>query len=66
MQPLTHWYQVRCLVETPFLVRVGEILCGQVELVGNKRQSYDVNITLTLNGEVKGRNTLDLKNPFFR
>jgi len=64
-EPLTHWYQVRCLIETPFFVRQGQKLKGRVELISNKRQSYDVYLELETD-EGKITNTLDLKNPYFR
>lgn len=76
-EPLTHWYQVRCLLEKPILCRQGGVLKGHVILTANKRQSYDVEIVLQCEGVVPGgdgsvpavqvsRNTLDLKNPCFR
>ncbi|XP_050308720.1 histone-arginine methyltransferase CARMER [Anthonomus grandis grandis] len=64
-EPLTHWYQVRCLLEQPLLLKQGQVLTGTVLLVANKRQSYDVTIELTAGGQTS-RNTLDLKNPYFR
>ncbi|CAG2113695.1 unnamed protein product [Medioppia subpectinata] len=68
-QPLTHWYQVRCLVDTPLFVQRGQTLTGRVVLSSNKRQSYNVDIELSV--ENFGRidrvsNSLDLKNPYFR
>jgi histone-arginine methyltransferase CARM1 len=34
---LTHWYQVRCLLETPIFVKQGQLLTGTVLLLANKR-----------------------------
>ncbi|XP_065293409.1 histone-arginine methyltransferase CARMER isoform X9 [Dermacentor albipictus] len=65
-QPLTHWYQVRCLLESPLFVQRGQRLGGRVVLRSNRRQSYDVDIELELEGGVRASNSLDLKNPFFR
>ncbi|KAG8185825.1 hypothetical protein JTE90_024802 [Oedothorax gibbosus] len=66
-QPLTHWYQVRCLLETPLFAQRGQTVSGKVVLNSNKRQSYDVDIELMVEGSnMFAFNTLDLKNPFFR
>uniref|UniRef100_A0A8C6Y429 type I protein arginine methyltransferase n=1 Tax=Naja naja TaxID=35670 RepID=A0A8C6Y429_NAJNA len=43
-EPLTHWYQVRCLFQTPLFAKEGETLSGEVLFVANKRQSYDIQI----------------------
>lgn len=52
-------------MEKPFFVKQGQKLTGRVELMSNKRQSYDVLLELDNEGE-KITNTLDLKNPYFR
>jgi len=66
-EPLTHWYQVRCLLQTPVLVKEGQTLVGKVKLTSNARQSYDVDIEMSIPGTTnKSVNCLDLKNPFFR
>ncbi|KAK4475415.1 hypothetical protein MN116_002471 [Schistosoma mekongi] len=66
-EPLTHWYQVRCLLGTPLFVQEGQSLDGRVLMRANSRQSYDVQIELIVPGsETKIVNSLDLKNPHFR
>ncbi|CAH8682597.1 unnamed protein product [Schistosoma rodhaini] len=66
-EPLTHWYQVRCLLGTPLFVQEGQSLSGRVVMHANSRQSYDVQIELIVPGsETKIVNSLDLKNPHFR
>ncbi|XP_051972704.1 histone-arginine methyltransferase CARM1 isoform X2 [Xyrauchen texanus] len=66
-EPLTHWYQVRCLLQTPLFAKKGQTLSGHVLLIANKRQSYDIHISAVVDQSgFKSGNTLDLKNPFFR
>ncbi|CDS36985.1 histone arginine methyltransferase CARMER [Echinococcus multilocularis] len=66
-EPLTHWYQVRCLLGTALFVQEGQILTGHVKMVANTRQSYDVEIELVVpDSDTKITNHLDLKNPHFR
>nr|CAH8876114.1 unnamed protein product [Trichobilharzia regenti] len=66
-EPLTHWYQVRCLLGTPLFVQEGQTLTGRVLMHANTRQSYDVQIELIVPGsQTKITNSLDLKNPHFR
>lgn len=66
-QPLTHWYQVRCLIDSPLFVQRGQTLSGRVVLTSNKRQSYNVDIELYVEGiGTRATNSLDLKNPYFR
>ncbi|TRY83240.1 hypothetical protein DNTS_032508 [Danionella cerebrum] len=66
-EPLTHWYQVRCLLQTPLFAKMGQTLSGQVHLIVNKRQSYDIHISAVVDQSgFKSGNMLDLKNPFFR
>ncbi|XP_019908729.2 histone-arginine methyltransferase CARM1 isoform X3 [Esox lucius] len=66
-EPLTHWYQVRCLFQTPLFGKVGQTLSGTVQFIANTRKSYDIHITAVVDQSgFKSGNSLDLKNPFFR
>uniref|UniRef100_A0A3B4XNA4 Histone-arginine methyltransferase CARM1 n=1 Tax=Seriola lalandi dorsalis TaxID=1841481 RepID=A0A3B4XNA4_SERLL len=66
-EPLTRWYQVRCLLQTPLFAKLGQTLSGTVLLAVNSRQSYDIHITATVDQSgFRSGNILDLKDPFFR
>ncbi|XP_067439075.1 histone-arginine methyltransferase CARM1 [Thunnus thynnus] len=66
-EPLTRWYQVRCLLQTPLFAKQGQTLSGTVLLAANNRHSYDIHITVTVDQSgFRSGNILDLKNPFFR
>lgn len=64
-EPLTHWYQVRCLLKTPFLVMAGQEVSGRLFMTANDKQSYELDLELCVDGR-KERNILDLKMPYFR
>uniref|UniRef100_A0A8C7YGL1 Histone-arginine methyltransferase CARM1 n=1 Tax=Oryzias sinensis TaxID=183150 RepID=A0A8C7YGL1_9TELE len=63
-EPLTHWYQVRCLLQSPPLHQSrGHALSAPLP----HRQSYDISIVAQVDQTgSKSSNLLDLKNPFFR
>uniref|UniRef100_A0A8D0AXH3 type I protein arginine methyltransferase n=1 Tax=Sander lucioperca TaxID=283035 RepID=A0A8D0AXH3_SANLU len=65
-EPLTRWYQVRCLLQTPLFAKLGQTLSGTVLMDANSSQSYDIHITATVDQSgFRSGNVLDLKNPFF-
>ncbi|KAI1718379.1 ribosomal protein l11 methyltransferase (PrmA) domain-containing protein [Ditylenchus destructor] len=64
-EPLTHWYQVRCLLPTPIMVFSGQVVKGHLLMTANERQSYDLKMEIDANGCTYS-NTFDLKTPHFR
>ena len=45
--PVTHWFQLRCVLERPIVVgKPGETVSGELVLSAHSRQSYDVHVTL--------------------
>lgn len=58
---------MRCLIDTPLFVQRGQTVSGCVILTSNKRQSYNVDMELVIDGiGTRAANSLDLKNPYFR
>lgn len=43
-EPLTHWYQVRCLLQSPLFAKAGDTMSGTALLIANKRLQYFINI----------------------
>jgi len=48
--PKTHWYQVRFLFKIPIAINVGQKLSGVMHLKANEQRSYNIRITLALEG----------------
>ncbi|KAL4448328.1 hypothetical protein ABPG75_005547 [Micractinium tetrahymenae] len=71
--PITHWFQLRCLMERPVVVaQPGATVSGELRLVAHNRQSYDVHVMLrapplTPGGpEQVSTGKFDLKEPYYR
>ncbi|KAI3426336.1 hypothetical protein D9Q98_008709 [Chlorella vulgaris] len=71
--PVTHWFQLRCLLETPLVVaQPGATVRGELRLLAHNRQSYDVHVVLqapplTPGGPMQeSRGKFDLKEPYYR
>jgi hypothetical protein len=45
-QPVTHWYQIRCVLKSPLYVLGPCQLTGSLRLVAHNRQSYIVHVYL--------------------
>jgi SAM-dependent methyltransferase len=50
VEPLTHWYQVRCLLQSPLAVGVGHSLSGNLRFEANESRGYNVHMTLVSAG----------------
>eukprot|EP00052_Salpingoeca_macrocollata_P011826 m.91344 g.91344 ORF g.91344 m.91344 type:complete len:461 (-) comp18215_c0_seq1:30-1412(-) len=65
--PLTHWYQVRCLLKKPVLLPPNETMCGELHMKANRKQSYDIVLRISIKGSsVMFQNEINLKEPNFR
>lgn len=47
-EALTHWYQVRCLLESPLFTKAGQLLTGTVILQANHRYSVFCFLNITM------------------
>lgn len=47
-EPLTHWYQVRCLLQSPLFAKAGDTMSGTALLIANKRWAPRMLCVLTL------------------
>ena len=64
--PLTHWHQVRCVFPNSVSVEAGQKLGGSVAMHANQRQSYDVEMEITLDDtDVRCNGVFDMKNAVF-
>lgn len=67
MSPTTHWYQARCVLPTPLMVRAGDTLEGTIVMRAHERQSYDIHIHASVpETGVSCTAHVDLKEPYFR
>jgi hypothetical protein len=41
-EPLTHWYQVRCMLRAPLALGVGHVLTGSLRFEANEARGYNV------------------------
>ncbi|KII73452.1 Histone-arginine methyltransferase CARMER [Thelohanellus kitauei] len=67
-RPLTHWYQLRFLFAKPIMVQNGNKVRCVIEMIGNRRMTYDVNIFAEIVGQpiTKTHGSYDLKNCLLR
>ena len=42
--PLTHWYQVRCMLRAPLPLGVGHQLTGSLKFEANEARGYNVHV----------------------
>jgi len=65
--PLTHWYQLRCVLMEPIHIRTpGETIKGTLRLKAHARQSYDVLLDVWGPGGQRSSGCFDLKEPYYR
>jgi len=58
-EPLTHWYQVRCMLRSPLALGVGHTLKGTLLFEANESRGYNIHMTLiNANTGVKLANTV--------
>ena len=44
--PLTHWYQVRCMLQHPLALGEGHMLTGKLVFEANEARGYNIHMTL--------------------
>jgi 2-polyprenyl-3-methyl-5-hydroxy-6-metoxy-1,4-benzoquinol methylase len=65
--PLTHWYQIRCVLMEPIRIdRPGETIKGTMRFRAHDRQSYDVFLQFLGPGGQVSSGHFDLKEPYYR
>ena len=71
--PVTHWFQLRCVLEEPLQVSVpGVTISGSLRLVAHAKQSYDLHLHLQAPPAGPGLpvqesyGSFDLKEPYYR
>jgi hypothetical protein len=45
--PVTHWYQLRCVLSQPIYVMAGQEITGKLHLIAHSAQSYTIYLTLS-------------------
>jgi len=66
-QPATHWSQMRFLLKEPLTVSRGELITGEINLIANKEQSYEMKLAVNIPA-INVSQTADyyIKDPDFR
>ena len=70
--PTTHWFQIRCVLKETLKLLPGQRLEGEMRLLANARQSYDIRAALQCFTETgaevgnKCSGRWDLKDPYYR
>eukprot|EP00831_Metopus_contortus_P084751 TRINITY_DN9694_c0_g1_i2.p1 TRINITY_DN9694_c0_g1~~TRINITY_DN9694_c0_g1_i2.p1 ORF type:complete len:184 (-),score=53.47 TRINITY_DN9694_c0_g1_i2:123-674(-) len=63
----THWYQMRFLLPVPIAVNPGQRVKGNLRMIANKEQSFDITITLSIPElNLTSIGHYDLKDPEYR